>query len=282
MNLPAYLQRVRFSGDPRPDLETLRTLHRLHLLHIPYENLDVQLGRPLDLDPGAAFDKLVRRRRGGWCYEMNGVFAEALRTIGFRVAPIAGAVHRDTRGAASVGNHLVLRVDLDGPWLADVGFGDGLVEPVPLAEGAYSQAGRIFRLEAREGGWWRFHNHAASAAPYFDFRPDQVADPEILAGACADLQASPDSTFVLNLICQRHTLEGVTLLLGRVLHPAGASAVRILRSSQELVATLAVQFDLDAPEAAALWPAICSRHEVLFPTSRPDRRLLPGLGAPRP
>jgi N-hydroxyarylamine O-acetyltransferase len=270
MDLPAYLQRIAFSEVPRPDLETLRTLHRQHLLNIPYENLDVQLGRPLDLDPAAAFDKLVRRGRGGWCYEMNGVFAEALREIGFRVSALAGAVRRDERGPDSIGNHLLLRVELDRPWLVDVGFGDGLVEPVPLEPGAYTQGDRTFRIEAREDGWWRLHNHARSAAPYYDFQPDEAAEPAILAAACARLQVDPDSTFVLNTICQRHTLAGVSLLLGRVLHPAGTSAVKILGSPEELVATLAVEFGLDVPEAAALWPAICARHQTLFPTSRPD------------
>jgi N-hydroxyarylamine O-acetyltransferase len=270
MDLTAYLRRIEFTDRPRPDLETLVALHRHHLLHIPYENLDVQLGRTLDLDPAAAFDKLVRRRRGGWCYEMNGVFSAALQEIGFRVSPIAGAVRRDERGKESIGNHLVLRVELDRPYLADVGFGDSLIEPIPLEAGAYIQGARTFRLEPGADGWWRFHNHARSAVPYFDFRPDEVAAPEALAAASADLQVSPQSTFVLNLICQRHTLRGVSLLLGRVLHLAGAPAVTILRSPEELVATLAVEFGLDAPQAASLWPAICARHQVLFPTSRPD------------
>ena len=95
MDLPAYLQRIQFRGEPRPDLATLKALHRQHLLHIPYENLDVQLGRPLDLDPAAAFDKLVRRRRGGWCYEMNGLLRWALETVGFEVLPMTGAIRRD-------------------------------------------------------------------------------------------------------------------------------------------------------------------------------------------
>jgi N-hydroxyarylamine O-acetyltransferase len=270
MDLSAYLRRIEFAGRPRPDLDTLVALHRHHLFNIPYENLDVQLGRRLSLDPTAAFNKLIERRRGGWCYEMNGVFAAALREIGFSVTAMAGAVRREERGPESIGNHLVLRVELDRPYLADVGFGDGLIDPIPLEPGEYAQAGRTFRLEARDDGWWRFHNHAQSAAPYFDFIPDQVADPATLAAACAHLQTSADSVFVQNMICQRHTLRGVTLLLGRVLHRAGETAVTILKSPEELVATLAVEFGIDAPRAGLLWPAICARHEVLFPTSRPD------------
>jgi N-hydroxyarylamine O-acetyltransferase len=72
MDLQAYFDRIGFAGPARPDLATLRAIHRAHLLAVPYENLDVQLGRPVTLDPAHAFDKIVRRRRGGWCYEMKG------------------------------------------------------------------------------------------------------------------------------------------------------------------------------------------------------------------
>lgn len=266
LDLPAYLQRIGFEGEPRVDLDTLVALHRRHLMHIPYENLDVQLGRKLDLDPAKTFDKLVRRRRGGWCYEMNGLFGQALREIGFQVTDLAGAVRRQERGPGSVGNHLLLRIDLDRAYLADVGFGDGLVEPIPLEPGEYRQGARTFRLELRDDGWWRFHNDPRGAAPYFDFTLEP-ADRQVLATACGDLQTAAESVFVLNMVCQRHTLDGVSLLIGRVMHrpTPGLPAITVLQSPEELVATLAIEFDLDVPEAASLWPAICARHEALFP-----------------
>jgi len=68
VELAAYLERIGYAGPARPDLATLRAVHRAHLQAIPYENLDVQLGRPVSIDPAAAYDKIVRRRRGGWCY----------------------------------------------------------------------------------------------------------------------------------------------------------------------------------------------------------------------
>ena len=85
MNLAAYLARIGHTGPVQPDLATLRAVHRAHHFAIPYENLDVQLKRPVVTDPAAAFDKIVTRRRGGWCYEMNGVLGWALAEIGFNV-----------------------------------------------------------------------------------------------------------------------------------------------------------------------------------------------------
>src|SRR3954471_15025485 len=103
MDLKAYFGRIGYVGEPRVDLATLRALHRAHLLAIPYENLDVQLGRPLTTDPAAAYDKIVRRRRGGWCYEMNGLFGWALETVGFSVMRMAGGAMRELRGDMAVG-----------------------------------------------------------------------------------------------------------------------------------------------------------------------------------
>ncbi|MDA1077254.1 MAG: arylamine N-acetyltransferase, partial [Proteobacteria bacterium] len=162
MDLAAYLQRIDFQGEPKVDLPTLCAVHRQHLLQIPYENIDVQLGRPLDFDRERIFSKLVTAHRGGWCYEMNGLLEWALQEIGFDVVRMCGGVMRAERGDAQMGNHLVLRVDLDQTYLIDVGFGDGLYEPIPLAVGTYRQRSLNYRLELMNDGLWRFHNHSAS------------------------------------------------------------------------------------------------------------------------
>lgn len=264
MDIQAYFDRIGYGGTPRADLATLRELHRLHLFAIPYENLDVQLRRPTTIDPAAAFEKIVQGRRGGWCYEMNGLLGAALAEIGFRVTRMAGSVARGVHDRP-LGNHLVLRVDLDQPYIADVGFGDGLREPVPLAVGPTHCDGYDFRLEALEDGWLRFHNHATGGAPFFDFQ-NAPASPDQLADTCNWLSTSPDSIFVQTAICQRHRPEGIDVLLGRVLRkvtPAG-KADRLLASADEFVRVLDTTFGLDLPEAADLWPAICAKHEELF------------------
>jgi N-hydroxyarylamine O-acetyltransferase len=264
MDLQAYLDRIGYSGAPRADLATLRELHRLHLYAIPYENLDVQLRRPTTIDPEAAFEKIVRRGRGGWCYEMNGLLGAALTQIGFEVTRMAGSVARGERDRP-LGNHLVLRVDLDRPYIADVGFGDGLREPVPLAPGPIRCAGYDFRLEPLDDGWLRFHNHATGGAPFFDFQ-DAPASPDQLSSTCQWLSTSPESIFVQTAICQRHRPDGIDVLLGRVLRDVTPSGKvdRLLGSADEFVSVLRQVFGLDLPEAGGLWPAICAKHDQLF------------------
>lgn len=267
MDVSAYLDRIGFRGAARPDLATLTEIHRRHLLAIPYENFDVLLGRPLTIDAEAAFDKLVARRRGGWCYEMNGLLAAALEAIGFRVTRMAGGVHRASLGDGQIGNHLVLRVDLDRPYLADVGFGDATLEPVPLAAGAHHRAGYDFRLEQVDGTWWRFHNHDLGGAPSFDFALE-TAEPEFLAVHCRRLQDDPQSVFRQVAFCMLHTPDELLQLRGRVLRRVrpGWKQDHLVASADELVDLLVRSFDLDLPEVASLWPEICERHAALFET----------------
>ncbi len=266
MDVQAYLDRIGYAGVPRVDLATLAELHRRHLRAIPYESLDVLLGAPPGLDPAAAYDKIVRRGRGGWCYEMNGLLAAMLRAIGFQVTEMAGAVLRVERGAITLGNHLLLRVDLDRPYLADTGFGDGMIEPVPMTPGAYHRGGFDFRVEPLgDEGWMRFHNHAHGGAAYYDFQ-NRPADPNQLLATSRWLSHSPDSIFTQTALAFRHGEGEVVSLVGRTLNhirPGGRSG-RLIATEREFVEILRREFGLDLPEAARLWPAICVKHEQLF------------------
>lgn len=255
MRLRAYLDRVGFEGEPKADLDTLTRLHRGHLEHIPYENLDVVLGRRLDLDAARSFDKLVTRRRGGWCYEMNGLFAWALERIGFSLTRLAGAVRRAELGDAFIGNHLVLLVHLHRPYIADVGFGDGLREPAPLAEGPIEQSGFVSRFERLEDGWWRYHNHQNGGAPDFDFRAEP-ADAAVLEERCVFLQTSPHSPFTQNVVLQKRLSDRVEVLRNALRLTALPDRVekRLLENADEFVAEIRNVFGVDEPEARGLWP----------------------------
>lgn len=265
--LSAYLNRIKFDGAVRPDLATLRALHRAHQYAIPFENLDVQLHRPVGLDAEGNYDKIVRHRRGGWCYEMNGVMGWALGQIGFDVMRISAGVMRAQAGDAQLGNHLCLLVRLDQPFLVDVGFGGSLKEPLALT--ASKREDHPYRLELSEldSGYWRFAEiaHGDAAAFSFDFRA-APADEALFAKKCQFLQTDPTSPFTQNLVVQRRALDTHLSLRGRVLVTRQVTRVekRILRTAADLVATLRDGFNLDVPEAATLWPAICARHEALF------------------
>jgi N-hydroxyarylamine O-acetyltransferase len=267
MDLKTYLDRIGYERPVRTDLATLRALHRAHLLAIPYENLDVQLGRPVTLARPQIYEKIVERRRGGWCYEMNGLFGWALAEAGFRVTRATGAVRRDLMGDAMVGNHLVLRVDLEeGTYLADVGFGDGSHDPIKVEPGSFHSHGFDFRLAKEEGVWWRCFNHRFGGAESFDFNLDP-ADENQLEDRCRFLQTSELSPFVQNAVCQRHTESGLTILRGRVLRkvtPDGIADERLLENAEDFVSVLAEEFDLDVPGVDTLWPKIVARHEAVL------------------
>jgi N-hydroxyarylamine O-acetyltransferase len=265
LNLQAYLDRIHFEGVAKPDLDTLTRVHRGHVENIPYENLDVQFVRKVTRDPQAIFDKIVTRRRGGWCYEMNGLMDWALREIGFKVTRMAGGVTRNLRGDEVVGNHLVLWVHLDRPYLADVGFGDGLIEPIPIAAGEIRQKFLTFTLEDMGEGWWRFHNDPRGGAPSFDFRMEQAAE-ELLDQKCAWLQTDPTSGFVQNAVAQRHLPDSLAMMRGRILKiVADDIETREIASAADYADTLDRIFGLALPDAQALWPKIEARHRELFP-----------------
>jgi N-hydroxyarylamine O-acetyltransferase len=264
------LNRIGLKECPAPTLAGLRAVHRAHLLSIPYENFDVQLGRKLTTAPAEAYDKIVNRGRGGWCYEMNGLFGWALGELGFDVRRATGAVMRVGKGEAAEGNHLVLRVALpEGVYLADVGFGDGPIEPFPVRVGAVEAHGFVYSVartaEDGRGEWWRLSNHPRGGAPSFDFNLN-AADEAQLSARCDFLQTSEMSPFVQNAVAQRYTKDGIMILRGRVLRHVKPDAVeeRVLSSAEDLVTTLKDVFALDLPEAAVLWPKIVERHEAVM------------------
>ena len=265
MKLERYLKRIGFEGTPRADLPTLCRVHRAHAQHIPYENLDVQLGRPVSRDAARIYDKIVEGRRGGWCYEQNGLLAWGLEEIGFRLTRLAGGVRRAELGDQVIGNHLVLLVHLEVDYLADAGFGDGLVEPVPLRAGMITQGPSSFDLEKLNGDWWRFHGDPRNGELSFDFETTS-ADGAVLERQCQWLQSAPDSVFVQNAIVQRHLGNRHAALRGCLLRIVGhAGETRELGSADEYVATLAETFGIELPEAASLWPRIQARHREVFP-----------------
>jgi len=270
MKLDDYLARIEYQGPVAPDLTCLTGIHRQHLLTIPYEDLDVQLGRPLDLDIHHIFEKIVTRRRGGWCYEMNGLLCWALEEIGFEVTRILGGMHRSSEGDEAMGNHVVLRVELDVPMLADTGMGDGVLEPMRLEVGSYVQGDRQFRLEELEDGHWRLHNHPGVSPQDFDFKPQHPADEDRLARTCRNLQDDDNSVFRQNLICmQPDGTRGMKALIGRALALPGEEK-RLLESADALCHTLDSVFGLRDPDFRSLWPQVVARHEALFGDGMPD------------
>lgn len=204
-----YLSRIGYSGPVVPNSGNLRALHHAHLLAVPFENLDISLGRKIVVSEDAIVRKIVELRRGGFCYELNCAFAALLRKLGFQVTLLSARVARSNGGEGPEFDHLTLRVDLEQPWLADVGFGDSFLEPLRLEAGTeQADPAGIFRL-IEDGSRWHLQKREADGnwkAQYsFSLQPRQLAE---FAGMCHFHQTSPDSSFTRNRICSLATPDG--------------------------------------------------------------------------
>lgn len=255
--LEAYLARIGMEQPRHPDIDSLTALHRAHLLAFTWEALDAFMGWPSGFSPVAAFSKMVEGRRGGWCYEMNGLFGAALVALGFRVTRLCGGVNREILGDLAIGNHLTLRVDLDRPYLAEVGVADALIAPVPLAIGTIRQRGFDYSITSADAGWTRFNNHSRGIARSFDFKPDH-SDEATLKASQGWLMQDPASPFTNALAVFRHTPDGYVALQNDCLRHVTAGSLREqpITSADHLADVFETVFKLDVPTPALVWDRI--------------------------
>lgn len=243
----AYLQRINYSGPLACTGDTLRDLHRAHMIAVPFENLDIAFGRKIVVDEEAILKKVVDARRGGFCYELNCAFAALLRALGFNVTLLSARVARTTGGEGPEFDHLTLRVDLEQPWLADVGFGDSFLEPLRLEAGTeQSDPAGMFRLIEDQGRWHmqrRVSDGNWKAQYSFSLQPRRL---EEFAEMCHHHQTSPDSSFTRNRICSRATPEGrVTLSeMKLIISRNGSREEHEITSEQERLKVLQEQFGI--------------------------------------
>jgi N-hydroxyarylamine O-acetyltransferase len=246
IDLEAYLARVGHAGPREPSLPTLTALHQAHVTAVPFENLDILLGRPISLDLGALQAKIVRGRRGGYCFEQNTLFQAALDTLGFRVVPLAARVRAGTTDVRPR-THMLLRVELDeGSYLADVGFGgDGLVHPLSFANGSEVRtAGITHRL--RTEGEVRVLTAEGADLYAFTLEPQHAVDYEM---ANHYTSTWPASKFVQTLTAQRSWPEGRAVLRNRELTVRKDGTVRTetVRDPEHLLEVLEREFGLSFP-----------------------------------
>ncbi|MCU1246336.1 MAG: arylamine N-acetyltransferase, partial [Acidobacteria bacterium] len=213
-----YLRRTG-AASPAATLPSLRALHLAHRLTFLFENLDIQRGRGVRVDLPSVVQKFVVEGRGGYCFEHNTLFAALLREAGFPVTAFLGRVRRGPP-ERWVRTHMLLRVLLGGePWIADVGFGGiGLLEPIPLAEGATSTQGGVRYTLRREGVYWVLATVEADGGTTdryeFTEEPQTEGDVEM---ANHYTSTHPDSIFRKTLTIQRARLEERTILRGDLL-----------------------------------------------------------------
>jgi len=254
LDLDAYLDRIGYADVRAPDATTLRALHRAHAAAIPFENLDIVLGHGIALDLDSVQDKLVGRPRGGYCFEHNLLFAAVLERLGYAVTRLAARVQPDRAGPRT---HMLLRVLADGrPWLADVGFGASLLEPLPLEPAATMQGGWSYRLDHTGADAWLLRSGGADGWTQlyaFTSEPQRPIDYAVFNHYTA---THPRSPFVGQLVVLRTEPDVKYSLRGRELtttRPGGVVETREITAG-ELTGVLGDRFGigLEADDAAYL------------------------------
>jgi N-hydroxyarylamine O-acetyltransferase len=262
MQLDPYFERINYRGRPKADLETLTKLHLLHPLAIPFENLDTLLVEPVQLTDDALTDKLLLRRRGGYCFEQNSLFQTVLETIGFSILPVAArVVWNQDRGYINPRTHMALLVDVeDERFLCDVGFGGatltaplrftaGEVQATPHEPFRIAADRDLFIVEVLYGNKWR-------AAYEFDLQPQQAVDYEAMNHY---VHSHPDSHFRNVLMAARPLMEGRLSLQDNRLTRYFAGAVaetRLLRTADELAQVLTDEIQIRLPDHPGLPPLL--------------------------
>lgn len=240
-SVAAYLERIGLPHPDRPDAEYLRRLHSRHLHTVPFENLSIHLGEDVPLDEDALFDKIITRRRGGYCYELNGLLAALLRALGYRVDLLAVRVHGE-RGFGPPFDHLALRVDLDEPWLVDVGFGRHTEFPLRLDDrGEQKDPGGVFRIQTSPEGDLDVYR---DGTPQYriEQRPRELAEFTIAHGY---QRFSPASHFTRSPFCTILTDTGMITLAGRRLITTtrgGERSEETLRDDAQVLAAYRTHF----------------------------------------
>jgi N-hydroxyarylamine O-acetyltransferase len=206
----------------RADLETLRGMHRAHYFNVPFENLDIRRGVPIVLDRAANFEKVVGRRRGGWCLELTGLFGWALAEIGFRVEMLGGRVMSLEGKLGPPNTHLVALVRLADRWIADVGFGGRNIEPLRLDEREPQVFDGRSYVVANDGDHYFVSGQdpwLSPQAPKTYLFTLEARQRDEFASACEWLQTSPQSAFT------RGDLATLALPQGRITYSAGRLSV---------------------------------------------------------
>jgi len=249
MDVEAYLRRIEYDGPRSPSGRTLRDLHRQHLYTVPFENLDITLGVPIGLDLDALFDKIVRRKRGGFCYELNSLFSELLQGLGFRVEMLSARVRKPDGSFSREFDHMLLKVALEEESsIADVGFGDSSLDPVRIeATNAHLDHRPDFAVVAANGAWELVRRQSdGSYVPDYRFTATrrQLSD---FAEMCLFHQTSPESHFTQNRVCTKALPDGRLTISGMRLIETrnGIRRESALKSKENLRTCLSKQFGIE-------------------------------------
>ncbi|MEO6695219.1 MAG: arylamine N-acetyltransferase [Ignavibacteria bacterium] len=208
MNIDKYLERINYKGSTSPNLDNLRSIHKNHLYNIPFENLDIHSNKKIILDTEKLEEKILSSKRGGYCYELNGIFYALLNEMGYKVKMVSARVNNGKGSWGDEFDHMALVIELDDLWLADVGFGDNFIEPITIA---------LIKPQKNLNGWFKISKYEdesvngdyllmSRSADNSDYSGEYIfkldnRDWNEFEGMNEFHQTSPDSHFTRGRVC---------------------------------------------------------------------------------
>lgn len=255
MNVSDYLNRIHYHGSLEPTLQTLAQLQSAHMQKVPFENLSIHYKQPIILKEALLYQKIVEQNRGGFCYELNGLFAWLLRELGFRVTKLSAGVVNDRGEFGAEFDHMTLMVHLDEDYLVDVGFGDSFRAPLRFNfRGEQSQNGMSYQIAAEDDAFIlseqnnRDENPRLQPRYRFTLVSHQLAEYE---GMCQFHQTSPESSFTKKRVCTIATSNGRYTLsdLRFIVTEDGTRREIFLNSEEEFKNILKEYFNIELSAA---------------------------------
>ncbi len=248
MKVERYLRRIGCEHIDEATVDTLVQLHVAHMVRVPFENLDIALGRSIELSLPLMYKKIVEQKRGGFCYELNGLFCWLLRELGFKTDMLAAQVFKGGNAGLAF-SHMLLFVDAGERFVVDVGFGDSFIKPIVLDDKIQRQNEYDYQLSFSKDEITLFRGLSDSELmPKYRFSliPCELDD---FKPMCHYQQTSPHSTFTQRFICSRATTQGRVTLFGNRLIKADDKDVTELSimSEEQYRGILRDNFQMELP-----------------------------------
>ena len=219
MDKEKYLDRIKYTGGLKPNLNLLKRLQKNHLLNIPFENLDIHNKVPIELNIDRIYEKIVQNNRGGFCYELNGLFYELLHSLGFRVKRISARVYNKDNGYSPEFDHFTIIAKIgNADYLTDVGFGEFIFEPIELKLGKIQNDDRgRYLFDIYEDGYLRVNKiEDGTSTPEFIFKKVERELVEYKE-MCEYHQSNPNSHFMKKRLISLPTINGRITISGNIL-----------------------------------------------------------------
>ena len=252
INVVEYLKRIKFEEEPQCSLSTLFKLHRQHAFNVPFENLDIYHRKYIPYNVHYFYEKLVEHRRGGFCYETNGLFYELLTELGFKTWFISASLAEVKGNFGPEYDHMALIVEHEGLWLLDVGYGDSFVEPLPISEvgRVQTQNGKQYLITETEPGNYKL-SQSVNGADFHDLYifTTKARDWSEFYEMFIQHQTSPQSKFLKKRICTlpmpggRITLGNLRLIVTQNIQ----RSIVQLKSEEEFFENLKQYFNIHFP-----------------------------------